>query len=229
MDLSDTIFSLHVSRSGGTSLSNILKDWFGDDCFFFYRNHINNTVPKIERKAPYILHGHLQYDTSDGVLDRFPEAQRLLLCFRNPLDVQVSLYHFIQSIVDDGSFFYKTKKYNQVTVEVSPGEMVEIKDIDHFMEVTVPHLSKFLPPEYYSLTNQEIVDRLYDIVVYDRYQESIQRLAKKWSKPMPSVIPHRNKQSYHKQPSDFARRLFNEKCERELELYQFVLDHFDEL
>lgn len=229
MSLSNTIFSLHVSRSGGTSLSNIFKEWFGDECFLFYRDHLQNTVPILEGTSPFILHGHLQYDTGDGVFDRFPEASKLLLCLRHPLELQISLYHFIQSIVDNGSFYYKTKLYNKITVEVAPGEMIAIRDIDHFMEVTVPHLSKFLPPEYYNLTNQEIVDQLYDIVVYDRYIESIERLSKKWNKPMPQLIPHRNKQHYTIQPSRNARKLFEQKSEREIDLYNFVLDHFHDL
>ncbi len=77
-DPSQRLVSLHIPKTGGTSFTKVLEQWFGDRIYLHYPD-----LPHLTRLAPnqpgLLAHGHFNIDKAifEGFLDT-PDSLRVL-------------------------------------------------------------------------------------------------------------------------------------------------------
>lgn len=114
-DSSLPLVSIHVPKCAGTSLSDILCQWFpGDDFQRHYRPHLDQLPVRHELRGGQCVHGHFNGARGFGVWDFYPQARQFIIFLREPFDRFVSqwLYmnrrhqggDYVGGLVDNPSF-----------------------------------------------------------------------------------------------------------------------------
>lgn len=81
------LVSLHIPKTGGTTLMSILRDVYGDRIQFSYRNEMDVPVDN-----PLCYHGHALMDDYSEVFQI--ERAAWIIFLRDPLSSAISLYHY---------------------------------------------------------------------------------------------------------------------------------------
>jgi hypothetical protein len=96
-DPSAPLISLHIPKTGGTSLFRILQGWFGDKLI---RHYAHNGVPP-QRHAltgPICVHGHFNAAAGVGVPQYYPQAEQFMTFLREPFDRYVSQWFAMRRV-----------------------------------------------------------------------------------------------------------------------------------
>ena len=99
----ETLISIHIPKTGGTSLRKILRKWFGEKLFLHYFNEKDCSMPvKYEFASGICIHGHFNSRRGFGINDYYPQATQFITFLRDPFDILIS------------RFFYEKEKKLQV-------------------------------------------------------------------------------------------------------------------
>ena len=206
------LMSIHIPKCGGTSLKHILYNWFGENLFFHYFNEKKNQLPqkhslKETLSGSYIrnacVHGHFNSKRNFGVDDYYPQVKQYITFLRDPLEVQLSLFHYNRKLAEQKSFYAAGKSLKAPS------------DIDEFLENSNSYIRYFFPS---SLDLNKLDKYFVHIGVIELYQESIDILADKLNKPRLKV-KHENQAKRKFTPSEAAMSRFKKKCTLEYKLY----------
>jgi hypothetical protein len=220
----DTLISLHIPKSGGTSFDRVLKQWFG---FGFYRHYYNHAKLKAPTKAssglflkgliPLCIHGHFDPGVDKvGVMEYYPQAKQFITLYRDPLELQLSFYFYQRKLIKDGSLFWNGVK---VTDDSYLG-----KDVDEHLEEKSEYnwLRRFVPWEL-SLDNYKdiIENNFIHIGITENLQQSIDIFAEKLNKKTIHV-PMENATLRKEIPSESSVKKFREKHQLEYAFYEYA-------
>lgn len=220
-DRKKALISIHVPKCGGTSFNVGLKQWFGDRCFFHYFDERNKIMPKkVNLRSRYTglpkrdlcIHGHFTRDRGYGIEDYYPKSKQFITFLRDPVEVQISLFFFLNKQEKAGSNFKDGKEFK------AP------KDIDEFLETTRPYFKDYLPEGIDKGDLKTNVEKQFvHIGVVENYQRSIDLLADKLGKPR-FTIDHRNKSDRFLTPSNSSIEIFKSKSKFEYSIYNLALE-----
>ena len=93
-DPSQRLVSLHIPKTGGTSFTKVLEQWFGDRIYLHYPD-----LPHLTRLAPnqpgLLAHGHFNIDKAMGLKDSYPDANQFMTVMRDPFERMISLWLYL--------------------------------------------------------------------------------------------------------------------------------------
>ena len=117
-DPSSPIVSIHIPKTGGTSLLEVLRKWYGWKLIEHYPNGkqkkqilIRNRIAYMVKPRGLCVHGHFNRLRNTGV-DRLPIVPKQFFAFfRDPLLVQFSTYRYKMNRMNDGVSFWDWNKF----------------------------------------------------------------------------------------------------------------------
>lgn len=92
----EPLISLHVPRTGGTSLLRSLREWFPDgrlETHYHYRSEAA-PAPRYDWRGPMCIHGHFNALLGLGIMDCYPTASQFITFFREPFARFLSVWFF---------------------------------------------------------------------------------------------------------------------------------------
>jgi hypothetical protein len=213
------LVSIHIPKCGGTSLHDLLHNWFGGNLLLHYFKERENKMPekiKTRRwlfntyKKGICIHGHFNSRRGFGVKDYYPELDQFITFLRDPVELQISLFNYNNKIASSGSLYRDGIKKD------APG------DIDEFLETSFPLFKDFLPEVFVSDTFETSLKNFIHVGIMEDYQKSVDILAERLGKPKVK-IQRENVSPPVQIPSESSIRKFKEKCEAEYQLYNYAL------
>lgn len=105
-DSSQPLISIHVPRTGGTSVRACLEQWFAPTGFYtHYADEANHGKPFHHTlTAQTCVHGHFNKFRGFGVQDYYPKANQWITFLRNPFERHVSLFFYLRK--HEGKYFF---------------------------------------------------------------------------------------------------------------------------
>jgi len=177
------LISLHIPKCAGTSLTNVLRHWFGRGLRLHYNDEKNNCMPQKYqagrfsfmslRKSPICIHGHFNRDRGYGVEQYYPNAEQFITVLRDPFDLHISNYFYVlQQAKLDGAGAYRNGQMHEI--------LRENWSLDDFLKnKKTSHLLTFLPEELTMENYREILDRKFLYVgLTEELQHTVDGLAK---------------------------------------------------
>jgi len=211
------LISIHIPKTGGSSFRAILNDWFGSSLLLHYFDPARGRMPKKHRlkniwseyKSNVCIHGHFNNNRGFGVRDYYPNLNQFITLVREPLEMQISLFHF-----------------NLQRFESSPAknrQQEPCTDLNEFLEVSKPFMLNFFPSDLTEENLKETMQKYDHIGVVERYSKSIQILSEKLNKPL-VTIPNKNLSPRIQQASPSSKSIFMEKASLEYAIWEYAMD-----
>ena len=207
-DAASPLISLHVPKTGGSSLREVLMAWFQDDLLLHYRD--GSLLPDRHALRPGIcIHGHFNAARQMGTRDFYPSVAQHIIFLRDPFDRFLSQWFYlnrrhhagqtIADLADDPTF--------DVWLHRRAAEQAERRN-SYSMIWHLP-----LPPGAADL--DRVFDRHFVFVgIMERYAASMAGLAAALGKPHVPV-PHDNATERNADLSQWRpvyERLFTDEC-----------------
>ncbi len=99
------LFMIHIPKTGGASVLECVKDWFGDGLLLHYYDAVNGKMPEKydlarvhSRETPVMLYGHFNKKRHFGIPDYYPEASQFITILRDPFERMISGYYFLRRV-----------------------------------------------------------------------------------------------------------------------------------
>jgi len=224
-DPSDLLISIHVPKCGGSSLKAALKSWFGKKLYYHYFDEEKNAMPsktqsyKIKLLSMiskgYCVHGHFNRYRGFGVKDYYPGAKQFMSFVRDPLEVQLSNYYFVNKkiLYREGDRFHLKMHIKEYLENV-------IKGGSWYMAHFPDNLDESSIVEYFE-------SRFIFLGVMEEYQKSLDILAGILDKPK-FEIPAYNvtERDSHDLDEDLISR-FREAFKLDYLIYDYAKKYID--
>lgn len=220
-DYKDPLISIHIPKSGGTSFSNVLKEWFGQCYYQHYFDEKRNKLPKkVRLKVPIFniqrrsicIHGHFNRERGFGINKYYPKVNQFISILRDPLELQLSFFFYKEKILSNNSFYQNGDRVTEF-----------FKDVDEFLECSKPFMLLHFPDKidesnYMQIINEQFVH----LGIMENYQRSIDIIAEKLKKSRVKV-DHLNKSPRNQNPSESSKKIFLQKCSLEYKIYNYAV------
>lgn len=215
-DSSLPLISIHIPKCGGTSLKEILKEWFQKE----YKKHQFdkrfNLKPRKHRltklfsseyKSNICIHGHFNRERNYGLEHYYPDVNQFITFLRDPAEILISTYYYNKKLEKNGIKHY--------------GEEISTSIDEYFLQKDL-FIKQHLPVYMNSTNYKEIIEEKFIYIgILEDYQKSINQLANIFTKNSVEV-PHLNISDRAELPSENALNKFKERHEYEYKLYEYV-------
>jgi hypothetical protein len=212
------LLSLHVPKTGGTSLREVLAAWFPNGRLIFHYRDGAALPSRHSLKGPVCVHGHFNGSRGIGAWQYYPNVSQHIIFLRDPFDRFLSQWFYLNKrkrggfpepdLVDDPSF--------ELWLHRRAEEQAKGRNSFSF----IWHMP--VPPGTVDL------DKVFDshfvfVGIMERFAESLRGLAAALGKP-PLSPPHIN---ITERDADFAhwQRVYEKHFADEYELYEKACAH----
>lgn len=170
-DVKEPLFSLHIAKTGGTTLYTLLPLWFPPGHILYHYPRRNGLPPRRYEVGPGdIVHGHFVNGNDTDLFRFYPDARQCIAFVRDPFERLVSHY-------------FQDKKE-----ALRRGREPTFPTFECFYETTVAHIRRepvmsglnFLP-RHFTLDNfRSEIDRLFvHLGLFESFAESLAALLRK--------------------------------------------------
>lgn len=217
-DKEKPLISIHVPKTGGTSLEQLLRNWFGTKLYLHYYDEKNNRPPETFPLGPGIcIHGHFNKQRHFGIQDYYPGIDQMITFLRDPFEILVSRYFDVKEREKKGEAFRDGK----------PLRITD--DLDEYLEKETrepayhPNFLDYMPARMTAGNYKEIIHEYFVYIgVMENFQYSMERLAQRLNTTaVPPSHLNRSERSYTYSPRYKMR--FMELHPLEYEIYYYVL------
>jgi hypothetical protein len=231
--MNDTLVFLHLPRTGGTTLRDILtkqysnKETFENKTLMDTDNNfnVNNTIGKEKYK---LVKGHVYF----GIHKYIPQKCKYFSMMRNPIERNISLYNYIKN--------RPSHKDNNFIKNMSIDEWVQ-SDRNIFTDngqtrlIAGRHTALEIPfnemnSDHLEQAKANIAKHFILVGLTERYNETLLMLKKllKWKTPTYSIANAVKRDDETKQIDAQLKELIIEYNQLDLQLYDYVSALFDE-
>ena len=205
------LISLHVPKTGGTSFTTIVRDWFSESFYSFYPERDPECI-HTKLRAGSCIHGHFNRRLGYGIEAIYPDADQFIAILRDPVLQQISMYH------------YKMQRYSR-GLSSWDWELQGIpRSIDHFFEEYAPTAMLHLPVGLGESNFKERMSETFiHIGILEKFERSVNIIAEKLGKHM-IPVSHLNRTSVIKRekPSSSAINSFIDQNPALCSIYEFA-------
>jgi hypothetical protein len=231
-DPKNILISLHVPKSGGTSLGIILNEWFGIGYFNYYVDHKQLKSPKpikiLSKPGKALegicIHGHFQKGVSN-VLSTYPDSKQFIATFRDPLDQVISTFYFQKKIIEEhGKIFFLGRGYEYpIFKDFETDNINQSDNLEEIISLCKSPVLDFLPFNL-SITNfRSIFEKNFiHIGTSENFDKSLEKLAKKLKKKIPETVPRINRGTYIEDLDSQTTQNFYERHKLEKEIHNYI-------
>ncbi|MFC1664885.1 sulfotransferase family 2 domain-containing protein [Pseudomonadota bacterium] len=94
-----SLFFLHIPKTGGTTLKNILSSKYPDECIYNIEGSVNECIENLQKIPKELLSKYelVQGHMSFGLHQLFPQESNYFAMMRDPLDRAISDYYFLRT------------------------------------------------------------------------------------------------------------------------------------
>lgn len=195
------LVSVHIPKTGGTSLLHILKRKFGKRLLLDYPDVEAPKRGKFRsflRGSPLAVHGHIPASKYDG---------RRITFLRDPVERRISAYHYIYRAYGLGG-----------KIVNADWELALSTDLNTYLETPSHEFQKYLdvPPEDFSFIGQ-----------MHQFDQDLELLCRHLELPLEPVTLNRSPVPIEIQPDQ--RKLFEKANQEEIELFRQFSMHAKEM
>lgn len=230
-DSAETLFSIHMPKSGGSSLGAVLKDWYSEKFRANYENQQSGSTPfypEINSSFGYVLHGHFDNRSTSTLFNMYPRASQFIAMLREPLQHHISVFNYLYKKVEKNRFVYHGCPLNKVFyVNAQTNEVCFTNDVEEFVEKGRSIFQQFFPFQFTRTNFQDVIDSKFVYLgLFEDYENSISLLATKLDMPFcKPKIPHLNVSDKEYHPSVSAANRFRSNNALEIAVYNSVLEN----
>ncbi|NND45576.1 MAG: sulfotransferase family 2 domain-containing protein [Xanthomonadales bacterium] len=225
------LFSIHIPKCGGSSVSNVLRGWFGRGFKRHYHDERRNRPPRKHRlytwlpprryRARLCIHGHFNHKRGNGVEDYYPGAEQMITFVRDPFELHMSTYFYVRRMAEED----RNQAYHGGTLH----PIIEHDwTLTEFLEnAPASYLMSFLPADVTMGNFQQVLDERFILVgLTERLQQSMDVLAQRLGFP-PVQVPRDNVSPRREDIPPGARESFARHNPLETAIYEHVRTFWD--
>lgn len=224
-DPQSAVISLHIPKTGGTSVRQLLEAWFPDGRLLphYYRADTGELPAKHALTGGYCVHGHFNTARGFGVDAYYPDGKQFIAFLREPFDRFLSNW-----------FFMNVRKRNGVRVPFLDGD----PDFATFLHDCAEKQAQgknalsvhwYFPDPHTPELIGDIMDRRFIFLgIMERLQPSIDALAIRLGK-QPLQIAHLNATARTEHEFNAWRPFYEKNFGVEFDIYEKALARNAEL
>lgn len=215
-DPSNPLVSLHIPKTGGTSLRKILEAWFPNDHLkFHYRDGKSKPISH-EIGPGDCVHGHFNSYRELGVLEYYPDVDQYLTFLRDPFDRFVSQWHYLNKMRSLGMSVPALENIPSFKYWLDLRSDEQHAGNNSFSFLCHFPVDVVSVPAIKSVINNSFIF----IGIMENFQLSVQQLSKILNKRYIDV-PHENARDIRKDDLLVWRNTYESKFNDEYEIYEF--------
>ena len=170
------LISVHIPKCAGTSFGAVLRKWYRFGFLKHYYKERWALRPRRHRlgwykylNIPVCIHGHFNFTRGFGYDTYYPDAQQFITIVRDPWDVHLSNYFYVQGLAATTGFYRDGVAHNTSyfgTLE------------NYLQSHAQSHIPNFFPPEMNTNNYREILEQKFLYVgTFEQLRQSVMRLA----------------------------------------------------
>lgn len=147
---------IHVPKCAGTSVAKQFKIWFGLKLYFSYFNENKGKKPNRVRlykllsksyRSNLCIYGHFNSNRGFGVKDIYPELNQYVSILRNPTDVIISNFYYLQKTSTNWKDKSRVPSSNLSIYEYA--KSCELNYLNHFPPgITLDNFKEFIQSNF---------------------------------------------------------------------------------
>lgn len=209
---------IHVPKTAGTSVREIMKSWFPNRVYRHYYDEAAGGMPQLLplktaefMKNPPVIYGHFNRLRGFGIEDYYPDVSQFVTILRDPFEVAISNYFFVRKVSKN----WKDKS------------RVPTESLEDYIKSTelniVNHFPRVLTLENY----KDVIEELFvEVGITEDLPKSLKMIALKLGKEFdPTKLGVINATERDQPLPDSYRDQFYEKHKLEYALYEYVKSH----
>lgn len=212
---------IHVPKTAGVSVREIVKKWYGPGFIQHYFDNITALPPKRDSRvethtpgAPICVYGHFNQLRGFGMEDNYPEARQCVTVLRDPFEMMISEYYFLRRV---------SSGWNDRS-QVPKGTLAS------HLESAQPNMLNHFPRPVTSCNYRDIIDEFFvEIGFCEELVPSLHRMAAKLGKPFnPRDLGRYNvtKRDTENEQVQHMRDDFRERNKLEFAVYDYAWSRF---
>lgn len=205
------LIAIHVPKTGGTSIRQLYKEWFGDGFLTHYKKGGNlpqkhNLLARKAEMTPIVVYGHFNKLKQFGIEHYYPEVKQFVTILRDPFERAVSRYFH----------FKKLSKQQDDLKNTLLHQIPEWSMLCHFpQDITMDNYKNIIETHFI------------EIGVTEHMEESIQRISAKLNKQYDRLSARRLNVSKRDSRVPYElKEEFIEKHSLEYAVYNYALSKY---
>jgi len=237
---------IHVPKCAGTSVRQIVEQWFSSGAHRHYRRPETRDIPKVinfakqEKSVPQLIFGHFSVVEGLGIQSQYPQVTQFVTILRDPLETAISEYFYLlkraqpiwKSTYWEIGRWVKNGGLRTKSLQASMAHRAQIRSYTNVEDYINCNRSKILDHFPVTVTEDnyvEVIETMFvEIGVLEHLEISLRRIAAALGqKEQIPMIPHLNQSNQTHDLSEQVKVRFRKKNALVYKIYDYVKLRFE--